>query len=232
MIDPTAATTPVGDFYPTSKARSVKKGILYIDRETFVPTDILPTVSDRPIPGYDEFTIDGCYGNTDAVCSHSRLTRDYIKSHYFTDDINYLVSLKGQDREKTQYDVLGTPWKHITVRNSHAENLWGDVGGSVDGGNFRGYVTTSSGSGQIVAGQDGLSIGVSSLAVAGDLIISKQGLQAGVKSPGVDAIIAINDEDLARVKITAGGFVESDISLNKGGRVKFEVGLIKVSARW
>lgn len=231
LLDPTASQ-PMGDFYPTSKARNVKKGILYIDRESFVPTDILPTVSDRPIPGYDEYTIDACYGNTDTVCSHVRITRDYLKSHYFTNDMNYIAGLKQEGREKSQYTVMNTPWKNITTRDATVEHLLVDVGGAVENGNFHGYVTTPLGGGQIVAGQDGLSVGLAVVVVSADIIISKQGLQVGAKIPAVDATIGINDKDVARVKVSVAGIAEGDISLRKGGKLKFEAGPVKVGFGW
>ena len=231
LIDPTAAL-PMGDFYPTSKARSVTKGILYIDGEAFIYLDVAPTVSDRSIPGYDEFVFDACYGNTDPICSHTRIQRDYIKSHYFTNDLAYIASLKNEDREKNQYSVLNTPWINVTTRDAPAEHMIVDIGGAVEGGNFHGYFTTPVGGAQIVTGQDGLSIGYSAVVMSADLIISKQGFQVGGKAGSISGTLAIDDKDIARVNVKAGGVVEGDVSLTKGGQIKFEAGPIKVSVGW
>ena len=230
LLDPTASI-PMGDVYPLFKPSGVKKGIAYFDNAPFVYLNInlASTKSERPIPGYDDFIVDSCY--SDPGCSHMKIPEDYIKSSYFANDINYIASLKSQNREKSSYSSLETPWKNITTRDSPDENLILDIGGEIENGNFEGYVNTMLGGAQITAGQDGAAISISSIIGAADIALSKRGFQAGFKYKVADATVSINDEDLIRTRVDVAGVVIGDVSLTQGTHISVGIGQVKLEIK-
>jgi hypothetical protein len=235
LLDPTAATG-WGDFFPSVIPGSVDKGMQYDDGKPFVPLNVtMPaTIDERDILGYEhqEMQVSRCAEVAlNDSCSHIEFALAYTESQHFTDDIAFLKSRKGTQGSFPK-DITVSPEQGVSVLTISApvEHHLGNIGGHVEHDTFYGYINSNLLglplpiiNAEIIAGVDGLGVGVATTVAAANIIVSK-GVEAFASVGGggggnAQVAVSIDAENIVQVEASIGGVVGADISLTNGGSI-------------
>jgi hypothetical protein len=231
LLDPTAATG-WGDFFPSVIPVGVNKGMQYDDGKPFVPFNVTmqATIDERDILGYEhqEMQVSRCAAVAlNDSCSHREFAFAYTESQHFTDDIAFLKSSKGV-RGSFPKDITVSPEQSVSVLTISApvEHHLGNIGGHVENDTFYGYINSNLLglpipliNAEIIAGVDGLGVGVATTVAAANIIMSAEGVAASSSVGNAQVSVSIDAENIVQVAGSIAGVVGGEISLTNGGSI-------------